>query len=254
MRAATHGRGRSRPRSPGSAATVGERSAREKRRAHRAGTSRRVDCTDRPPGWRGTMDGGVMQVRHATQLSATEYVERQAWLEVEPPECPFHPGGDCQLVGHGTYERQSPPGLRVKRFRCRQSGATVSALPDCSASHTPGTLDDIERAARAVEEGVSGTDCGRSAGSLPQRVGAILSTVRGLDPDRYLGSEPTLAAFSAALGCTMVLVGLRAAAAAHLRGLPTPVGFHHCALNSAGSKSRNRRQQSTGRDPPPGSA
>ena len=39
---------------------------------------------------------GVMQVRHATQLTATEYVERQAWLDVEPPECPFHPGGDCQ--------------------------------------------------------------------------------------------------------------------------------------------------------------
>ena len=195
-----------------------------------------------------------MSCKYATQLTATEYVERQAWLEVEPPECPFQPGGDCQLVGHGTYARHSPPGMRVKRFRCRQSGATVSALPDCSASHTPGTLNAIERAAAAVEEGASGTDCGRSAGSPPQRVGAILTIVRGLDPDRYLGLEPTLAAFRAALGCTMVLVGSRAAAAAHLRGLPTPVGLNHCALHSVDTKTRNRRQQSTGRDPPPNAA
>ena len=114
-----------------------------------------------------------------------------------------------------------PRGMRVKRFRCRRSGATVS---------------------------------GRSKGFPPQRVGAVLTIVRGLDPDRYRGLEPTLEAFRAALGCTMVLVGLRAAAAAHLRGLPTPVGFNHCALPSVSTKTRNRRQQSTGRDPPPGAA
>ena len=91
-------------------------------------------------------------------------------------------------------------------------------------------------------------------GPPPQLVGAIVTIVRGLDPDRYLGLEPTLDAFRAALGCTMVLVGLRAAAAAHLRGPPTPVGFNHCALHSAGARTRNRRQQSTGRDPLPAAA
>ena len=196
-----------------------------------------------------------MQVRHATQLSAEEYVERQAWRDVEPPECPFHPGGHCQLVGHGTYERQSPPGMRVKRFRCRRSGLTVSALPDCSASHAPGTLEAIERAARAAEEeGATGTGGGESAGSMPPRVGAILATVRGLYPDRFVGIEPTFAGFGAALDCTLVLVGLRAAAAAHLRSLPTPVGFNHRVPNSVRRKRQNRRQQSTGRDPPPEAA
>ena len=106
----------------------------------------------------------------------------------------------------------------MKRFRFRQSGATVSALPGCSASHTSGTLNAIGRAASAVEEGASGTGCDRSAGSPPQRVGTILTTVRGLDPDRYLGLKPTPKAFRAALGCSMVLTGLRAAAAAHTGG------------------------------------
>ena len=128
-------------------------------------------------GGSGRPRGSVIQVRHATQLATTEYVERQGWVAVE-----------------------------------------------------------------------------LSVGSLPQRVGAILTIVRGLDPDRYLEMQPTRATFQAALAYTMVLVGLRAAAADHLRGLPTPVGFNHRALNGAGAETRNRRQQSTGRDPPPAAA
>ena len=48
---------------------------------------------------------------------------------------------------HGTYARKSPDGVRVRRFRCPQTGRTVSLLPDCLAAHHSGTLAEFERAA-----------------------------------------------------------------------------------------------------------
>ena len=68
-----------------------------------------------------------------------------------------------------------------------------------------------------------------------------------LDPGRYIGLEPTVAAFRTALGCTLDPVASRAVDA-HLTGLAATVSFNHFALRSAGTPARNWRQQSTGRD------
>ena len=195
-----------------------------------------------------------MQLRYATELTAAEYVERAGWDDIEPPECPFHPRGGCQLVGHGTYERKSPPGMRVKRFRCRRSGATVSLLPDFLPARTPGTMAGVERVVRAVEDGVPGTADNARAVALAQRVRAVLVTLRTLYPDRFASVEPTLAAFGVALGSATVLGRLRAVAAGHLPWLATPVGFRHPRPANVTSPARSPRQQSTGRDPPRGSA
>ena len=67
-------------------------------------------------------------------------------------ECPLHPGAGCNVVGHGTYGRVSPPGMRVPRFLCATRGGTISLLPSFLACRVTGTLDDIEEAA-AVAEG-----------------------------------------------------------------------------------------------------
>ena len=49
--------------------------------------------------------------------------------------------GGCRLVPHETYARKMPGGVRVRRFLCPKTRRTVSLLPDCLASHLPGTLD-----------------------------------------------------------------------------------------------------------------
>ena len=92
-----------------------------------------------------------MQVRYNCNLTGEEYVTIRAWLKASAPDCPWHAGSGCRLAPHGSYPRKSPPGTRVKRFRCQRSGRTVSLLPDCLASYLPGTLaqvQEVERAAR----------------------------------------------------------------------------------------------------------
>jgi hypothetical protein len=60
-------------------------------------------------------------------------------------------------VRHGTYARRTPTGMRIARYYCPTACATFSLLPDCLASHLPGTLDALEHVvataatARSVE-------------------------------------------------------------------------------------------------------
>ena len=94
---------------------------------------------------------GAVQIRLETDLTGEDYVKRQAWRDASAPECPWH-GAPCELAPHGTYERRPPPGSRVRRFRCLQSGRTISLLLDCLAAHLSGTLAEIEATVRAVDE------------------------------------------------------------------------------------------------------
>ena len=80
------------------------------------------------------------------------YVAGRAWEHAVLVECPLHPGAGCNVVGHGSYGRVSPPGMRVPRFLCATRGGTFSLLPSFLACRVTGTLDDIEEAA-AVAEG-----------------------------------------------------------------------------------------------------
>ena len=166
--------------------------------------------------------------------------------------------GRCQLLGHGTYERQTPAGVRVRRFRCPRSGQTVSLLPDWLASHRPGTLAEVEQIVRAAEPAAVSPPRETVRGRPPSeptvvgRVQQLLTLAKGLYPERFCEVEPSLAAFGLALGTAAVLVRLRAVASEQLAALPTPVGFSH--RNKVARRGRPRRQQAKGRDPPPGSA
>ena len=201
---------------------------------------------------------GTVQIRLETALTGEEYVTRRAWRYVRAPECPWH-GAECQLASHGTYERRRPEGARVRRFLCRQSGWTVSLLPDCLAAHLSGTLPEVEATVRAAEQ--APTLAAAAAKARPEhveqpgaerwtrrrvrRVQACLELLRTLEPARYGSVEPTLSAFGAALGTVAVLVRLRAVEAARLAKLPAPVGFR-----AARQKPARAARKKVARAPP----
>ena len=68
------------------------------------------------------------------------------------PACPFHRHGGCQLALHGTYARQPPPAMRVRRFLCPRCGHMVSLLPDCLTARMGRTLAEVEQVVRTVEK------------------------------------------------------------------------------------------------------
>jgi hypothetical protein len=202
-----------------------------------------------------------VQVRLATPTTSDDYVGGKLWQFATLPHCPWHPQGNCGLCRHGTYERVRPPGTQIARWYCPLERRTVSALPDCLASHYSGTLADLEAIIVAVEQAPS-----RMAAALQLRTeielpGALryldrlcraidgtLAAIRGLEPERFGAVVPTLKGFAAVLGADSVLIRLRALAARYLPHLPTPFGFdpHRRSLGAA----VRRRQHQTGPDPP----
>ena len=52
---------------------------------------------------------------------------------------------DCKLALPCTYGRWRRQGTRVRQFRCqcRQSGRTISLVPDCLTAHLSGTLEAV---------------------------------------------------------------------------------------------------------------
>ena len=205
---------------------------------------------------------GAMQIRLETALTGEEYVRRRAWRYARPPACPWH-GAECKLAWHGTYQRRRPKGARVRRFRCRRSGRTVSLLPDCLAAHLSGTLPEVEATVRAAEQAptlAAAVEKARPTGGGARaakdwvrrrlrRVRACLELLRTLEPDRYGPVAPTLEAFGAALGTVAVLVRLRTVEAARLDKLPAPVGFR-AARNQAAGAAPAKQPHKTGLDPP----
>jgi len=206
---------------------------------------------------------GAFQVRYNTDLAVEEYISREAWWNASPPACPFHRQGSCQLRPHGSYARKIPEGVRVRRFRCPQSGQTVSLLPNCLAAHLAGTLAEVEHVVReAVRPGFPrggwkrlhpssylGTAGGRRwVGRRIERVQCCLTLLTTLLPDRYGLLEPTVEAFGTALGTAAVLVKLRAVAATELAVLPAPVGFSR--RMAAVKPAFQPAQHATGRSPP----
>lgn len=146
------------------------------------------------------------------------------------------------MVGHGTYERVSPPGMRVPRFLCVTRGGTISLLPSFLACRVTGTLDAIEEAAAVAEEARTRDEAvdelrpadAEDAVTLPAALRWLLRrvawvkgafmTLSTLLPALH-GTAPTVAAMRAQLGTTSVLRALRAMAIEHVQALPAPVGF-----------------------------
>jgi hypothetical protein len=202
-----------------------------------------------------------VQLRHPSSLTSEAYVAESAWANARLAHCPRHPAGGCGLARHGTYPRQTPPGMRIARYYCPTAQQTFSLLPDALASRFPGDLDDLERVAAHVDTAPSieaAADHLRPDIVLPSAVRwvrrrlalvrATLLAVVTLWPDRCGGSAQ-LAAVRAALHTDHALVTLRAGVRPTL---PRPLGFAgHVGARRA---RRPRPQHEMGADagPPSG--
>jgi hypothetical protein len=202
-----------------------------------------------------------VQVRLATPSTSEEYVAGKLWRFATLAHCPWHPAGGCGFSRHGTYERVRPAGTLIARWRCPQARHTVSALPDCLASHYSGTLADLEAMVLTVEQAPSrsaAADQLRTEIELPgalryldrlcQAVHSVLAAIRGLEPVRFAEIAPTLQGFARVLGVGSVLVSLRGRVARYLPQLPTPFGFDPHRLSR--DIAHPRYQQRMGPDPP----
>lgn len=169
------------------------------------------------------------------------YVAERAWERAVLDECPFHPKGGCGVMGHGSYARVRPAGVRIARFWCPIAGASISLLPAFLASRLSGTLNEIEEVIERVESAgtiAAAADALRPADAdhavtsisaarwVRRRVrllhGALLALVT-LVPE-LASCQPTLAAIRLHLGVERVLVTLRQLARSHLGSLSPPLG------------------------------
>ena len=202
-----------------------------------------------------------VQLRYETGLSGEQYVKRQAWREATLRVCPRHGEGDCDFRRHGTYERKSPPGVRVARWYCRTAHETFSRLPDCVCAHLSGTLGELETVVLAVEHAPSlwaavdelrpDADFASAIGWTRRRVRAVrrsLTALRGLMPQTFASVPATLRAFALALGIEPVLPALRGPGADYLQQLPSPLGFYR--RPRCGGEVTLSVQQPMGPDPP----
>lgn len=186
-----------------------------------------------------------MQLRYDTQLSVEEYVSTEAWREAKLAACPNHARGGCGLARHGTYTRHSPVGAaRIARWYCPRSHMTFSLLPDCFCARLPGTLDQLEAVAVAIECGGAtlpsvcaihehGSELNDSAAyrwlrCRLQALSRCLKVLITLYPDLFAGCAPTVTAMRAALGVeTRLLMRCRQVAAGQLAHISPPLGFAH---------------------------
>ncbi|MFC1816558.1 hypothetical protein ACFL0M_11630 [Thermodesulfobacteriota bacterium] len=202
-----------------------------------------------------------MQIRFATDLSADEYVRRQAWRDAALDTCPLHNKGGCRFASHGTYTRQAPQGTKIARWYCPDGHSTFSLLPDCLSSRLPGSLIEVETAINEVENAPSHEaavhdlrlDVGFSGVLRWIRrrlflVRATLTLLIELLPILPQDCRPCILSFKAALGVEYVLPALRIYAEPYLYVLPPPVGFGPRPQRKKGKKKSF--QHKTGTDPP----
>ena len=202
-----------------------------------------------------------MQVRLATPATSEVYVANKLWRFATLRHCPWHPAGGCGFSRHGSYQRVRPRGALIARWYCPLERRTVSALPDCLASHYSGTLADLQAMVLAVEQApsrVAAAERLRTDIELPgalryldrlyRAIHGALATVRGLEPERFAAVSPTLSGFAAVLGAGSVLTSLRTRVAHYLPQLPTPLGFNpHRRVLDTPVRCRQHRM---GPDPP----
>lgn len=201
-----------------------------------------------------------MQVRLATQATSEDYVTGNLWRSASLNVCPWHPEGGCGFARHGTYPRVKPANCYVARWYCPKAHRTVSALPDCLASHRSGTLNECEDIVRAVEQAASleaacqslridielpGTL--RYVARMVRDIYRALQAIKGLFPTLFI-NEPTLSGFMPLIESPNVLMALRDIASRYLPLLPTPLGFNPPSFSQP--YIQTHFQQRMGRDPP----
>jgi hypothetical protein len=162
--------------------------------------------------------------------------------------------------------RKVPAVAYVARYYCPESRTSFGLLPDFYASRMPGTLDGIEEVAVQAEGAPSlqkAADEARPADApdavtlgaalvwLRLRVilaRAMLTTVKGLMPDRFGDLPPRVSAFRRRLGTLRVLVALRGICEPYLHRLAAPLGLQPRPAEGLGP--RRARAQRPGPDPP----
>lgn len=206
----------------------------------------------------------AVQLRHATGLTAGQYVSQQGWLAATLVRCPLHPEGGCGFARHTTYGRVEPEGTQIARYYCPAGHRSFSLLPDCYASRLSSTLQEVEQiVARVEQDAKAGVTTAATAQKLCPNielqgalrwigrrvvgVRAALAITVGLLPGLLAGTPPTLAGFRQALGAEQVLPAVRERAGGHLAHLPPPVGFGPRSRSAANAKKSI--QHETGPDP-----
>ena len=202
-----------------------------------------------------------MQLRFATDLSAEEYVQREAWKEARLDSCPIHPEGGCGFGKNGTYSRKYPEGAKIARWYCAIGHQTFSFLPDCLSARLPGTLKEVENVIEEVAKSPSQEKAAKNI-RLDISLHGVLRWVRRrilpirmaltmlieLIPSMFSACDPTLSSFRSALCVTHILPELRHHAGPFLQILPPPLGF--CSRPGSKKIKNNRFQHKTGSDPP----
>jgi hypothetical protein len=202
-----------------------------------------------------------MQLRFATDLSATEYVRREAWKEAKLERCPLHPEGGCGFRKGGTYPRKHPEGTKIARWYCFLGHQTFSFLPDCLSARLPGTLKQVEDIIDKVEKARSQEDAVQTLRLDISLLGALrwvrrrilpirsaLTMLIDLMPSLFAVCDPTLASFCCTLNARPVLPELRQLAEPFLQVLPPPLGFG--SLPGPKKRKKIHFQHKTGTDPP----
>lgn len=203
----------------------------------------------------------AVQVRLTTLSTGDDYVTGKLWELATLSCCPWHQQGGCGFSRHGTYSRVKPRGTLIARWYCPTARCTVSALPDCLASHYSGTLCELEAHVLCVEQARSLAAAAaerrldielpgalRYLSRVCKAIHSALGIVRGLLPEIFLIVPATISAFSSTLDTDALLIRLRDIAARWLPQLPTPLGFNRPRINPASLPASF--QQPTGRDPP----
>jgi len=202
-----------------------------------------------------------MQIRYATDLSAEQYVQQEAWKEARLDNCPIHPQGGCGFSKNGTYRRKYPQGTKIARWYCSVGHTTFGLLPDCLSSRLSGSLNEVEAVVVEVENSPTqekAADNIRPDIELPgvlrwmrrrvKLVQTALSMLIELIPPVFSGCNPSLSSFRSTLCVEPVLPELRSRASEYLHLIPPPLGFGP----RAGEKKfkKNHLQHKTGTDPP----
>lgn len=209
-----------------------------------------------------------MQLRLATEQTFEQYVTERGWETATLSACPLCEPGTCHLHRLGTYMRKVPSVAYVVRYLCPEQHTSFGLLPDFYASRMPGTLDMIEEAAAKAENAPSlekvanevrpadapdAVTLGAALVWLRLRVliaRAILMTVKGLRPDRFMDLPPRVSAFRRRLGTLRVLLALRGICEPYLHRLSAPLGL---VPGPQGGRGAGRaRPQRPGPDPPSG--
>jgi hypothetical protein len=202
-----------------------------------------------------------MQIRYATDLSAEQYVQQQAWQTATLNHCPLHPQGGCGFCKNGSYRRKIPDGAKIARWYCADGHMSFSLLPDCLASRLSGSLIEVEDVLTKVKNSPSqeaAADYIRIDILLPGAlrwirrriflVKASLCMLIQMLPGLFADCHPSILCFQSVLNVDYVLPQLREVASPYLQILPPPLGFGPRPETKKLKKSHF--QHKTGTDPP----